>query len=108
MSEESIYSVWAYNESPEWLAGNAGTPDMCITGGSGMDLQAAHYTRARIALIAPDYVLEIRDHKDRVVTVREIHVPYSNPRLEIVSVGYRPPKPATPRPARRTLGRREG
>lgn len=100
------YSVWTFNDDPEWLASSAGVPDYLLV--PALDLDNAHEVRLRIATIAGDRRVEIRNASGRVVTTER--VPFGGggvSRVEIVDVGSRPPR-QTPRPARRTLGTREG
>lgn len=97
------FALWAMNHHPDWLASNAGLPDMRIMSGT---LHDVHYARERVAMIAKNgETLDIRDLSGQTIyTVREIPNPGHNPTLEVVDIFDRPAQRAERKP-RRTLGK---
>lgn len=99
------FSVWTYNEDPDWLKSHSGVPDMLIVDGLG--LTAAHTVRERIEMIASTDAVEIRNVAGEIVyTARSRDLKTNAAVVMITSVGPRPAR-RTDRPRRRPLGNRE-
>lgn len=65
MNETEKHGVWTYNESPEYMAGSAGLPDMLIA--HGLTHEHAVQVAGQLAERYPDDTWEVRDYKSDVV-----------------------------------------